>query len=178
MSVLTLVPMGLRPWSGFARPQFPVAVWNAEASILGDASGGSRTVAVEFKAANAPGVPRLFNLEQIDAFDNLTATSTVDVLYAGWDHATGDFDLGLGAFGRGAAMQVSPIAGASLVLSDIHLPILLGIPTAAANQVNLQFRMANSDGDTLRVRFQGYVWDARSFQVEGGPQRPATGLWG
>jgi len=174
----------LRGWSGFAEPSLPIGIWTAAATVLGDASGGSRTGTVVFKTDNTPPVARLWNLEQFDAFDEDATPLAGDLIWNGWDLLPGATSEGSGVHGGvgiGVAFQASPIAGA--VVSSLSLalygalPILLGVPAATVSSTTLQFRVANSDGLNLRMRFQGYVWSNRAFQVPGGPQRPATSLW-
>jgi len=179
MSVIESRPFSLRPWSGHSEPGLPVAIWTQSFSLTGDASGGSRTMITEFKAASSPAHPRLYNLEQMDIFDNKSIGAIVDILWNGFDRPPGTTSegSGLGAFGYTIAMQASAIAGSLASGFDTPpFPILLGIPAAVVSQCVVQIRAENSDGDLIRAKLHGYVWDARSFQTDGGPQRP-KGLW-
>lgn len=181
MSVTITQGIFLRPWSGFSEPQFPVGIWWVFVTLLGDASGGSRSLVVEFKPANAQGVPRLYNLEQIQVSDTDRVTKDGDLIFNGWDILPGEDSAGGAPQSPGMSLRLvaSPIAGANLDGRFLApLPLLLGLPTAFLANTAVQIRFANVDADSIRTKLHGYYWDARSFQVTGGPQRPPGGLWG
>lgn len=181
MTVTTVIPPSLRPWSGYAEPGFPVAVWWAFAEVIGDASGGRRELQVVFKSANQPGQPRLYNLEQFDYFDNDNIARLVDLIWQGFDLPPGTDSGGVATGGGGLAFVSVPsvVAGALLGTVDmLKLPFLLGLPAAFLSQSTFFLRTPNVDLASVRMKVSGYVWDARSFQVPGGPRRPPGALWG
>jgi len=178
MSVDNTEQVSYKPWSGFAEDGLPAGVWYGYAEILGDASGGSRTCQIQFKAAAANLVNVLYSLEQVQVFDTDQAGKFVDLLLNGWDIHFGRADVVLGNTAYTFALAASPIAGAGFNTRDnLPLPIILGIPGRVIASTVLGLRAVNVDADTLRFYVQGYFWTPRSFQSPGGPQRPQTSLY-
>ncbi|HIB68109.1 MAG TPA: hypothetical protein EYO33_24190 [Phycisphaerales bacterium] len=58
------------------------------------------------------------------------------------------------------------------------LPVFLGKKQALAANALLRIEAANTNGVTLGMRAEGYIWSARSVLADGGPSRPPGARYG
>lgn len=177
MTILLRVPPLLLAWRGFDDPRFPVAVWFASGSLVGDASGGTQRISVLFADEGDPVSGDYYNLEQFSvlvseptprdcfiATVNLTP-GPVSVFDRQWHFKTEELPA-LGNTGVGAVRPQLPLfLGARL--RDAEAPGTLDIGTS-----NL------TASTSLSVSVMGYKWTSRSIMVPGGLLRPATAPWG
>lgn len=179
MSINIINPPTVRPFRGFADPALPDGYWIHHGSVLGDSSGGLRQVIIRFSTATDPNVSTLWNLEQltISSGENGAATASLDY---------GNMDVQPPGNSTGGLFKVYLIAlpdfGAVSVLRSMDiarpaLPLFLG---AAGKEVNgqLLFSTDNVLNASFTVAAQGYFWGPAALNAPGGPQRPATGLFG
>jgi len=169
----------VRPYSGYSDPGLPVAAYVAQAGLAGDASGGTAVLNFIFMGEQEEQITELFNLEQISidtdsaTVENiLMETVNMDTLARNraaspqkWHLST----VALPATGD-SALPVEQMAG---------FPLWLGAPNllAVSGTAQLRFRFNNADLRLYAITIQGYIWSARSILAEGGPRRPAEGLF-
>lgn len=168
--------VAFRRFSGFLDPRFPEGYWLGSVTLSGDASGGQATANLIFSEATQPALDsRMYSLEQLSFFrDN---NSDIDA---------GIFTDNLGLDGPAALTNNYHIEGATagtLARSPVRtatlppFPIWLGSMRVTGVQTRLALAMLNVNGTDLRFEAQGYWWGPRSILVDGGPQRPPTGLY-
>jgi len=174
VSVLSADLIRARPYAGFSDPGLPIGYWRANHFVLGDASGGQRTIQLNFSLQGQGGPALFFSLEQLFVADADNNAKTGSLVTANMD-----------PFNEGNPMTqpqtltlaVGQSGGASLTQSQaLHLPRYLGNAVQGATGALLVV-FGNSDGDIIRVFAQGYYWSARSLNVDGGLRRPLSGLY-
>jgi len=150
----------------------------AQNAVTGDGSGGNMTVIFEFKGEGEPVSGRFFNLEQWSAHRSGVVTS------GGSMQATNFETLGpVGLVNRNWRFEIeSNGAGVSPPRqqdSRIPIPLFLGsVAPIASLAASLDFAIPNTTATSWVVTIQGYIWEPRSVQAEGGLRRPVDSLYG
>lgn len=182
MTIAVLTPVEFRGWGGVpGQPAMPIGQWFKRVSLVGDASGGSKTLELAF-SVSAPGSPLTadsFSLEQLSIHSTSNADATALVL-----------TIALGRVNRGSlvpsgfdyAVELISIGGSSesAAQADMMAPLrglFLGQPETSDSSATLGVRVTNVDLEVLTVEAQGYVWGPRSLSTPGGPLRPAGALF-
>lgn len=174
MAIIAVGDIFSRIFSGYEDPRYPSGYWLGEAAVVGDGSGGDMTNQIDFAKSTGQTNSQFYSLEELAVFQS---TATVDVI----DMLIANFDLGptLTGFRYTLPLVVNQGTGAGLVPSEANglLGKFLGRQSNPNTALSLSFILDNVSGTTFSVRVGGYIWDARSTAVPGGPQKPPTGLY-
>ena len=175
MSVALTDIIRLRPYAGYVDPGLPMGIWAGFIALTGNGTGGTRLMQILFSVGGGrSGGGNLFSLEQIFINDTDNNAKTVDIDCINMDRVANTepfrnswvYALGAGVGSRAIRRLESTIA----------TPYFMGIPNPGT-QGSLDVKMANVDLAVARVEAQGYWWSPRSLNVDGGPRRPAMGLY-
>ena len=177
MSVAVSDAISIRPWRGYDDPGLPVGMYFAQNAVTGDGTGGNMTVIFEFKGESEPVSGRFFNLEQMEAH------RSGGTAVAGGLQATNFETLGpVGLVNRNWLMRIEDNSNGVSPISEenyLHLPIFIGSAAPVASlAAQLEVSIANVDLTSFVVTIQGYIWEPRSIQAEGGLRRPVDSLYG
>jgi len=177
MSVGEIVPIVPRLWRGWDTPGYPVGAYIGHVVSVGDLSGGSNIIEFIFKNEQEAANGRFYNLEQVNLFQVtvLTAIGNMQVI---------NFES-LGAFAIGTRIWRYALESDGLIstavdnYNSLPLPLFLGqSSTVFANECEVSFTTPNLNLAVFSVTIQGYVWESRAIQAEGGLRRPADALYG
>lgn len=136
------------------------------------------SVNIRFSAATSPNVSTLWNLEQL-MLNTTNLSRTVRMDFGNMDRqpigeSTGAltklYQLQLEDFGTAAP-------GAGLDLDSQLLPLFLGTADKGLSG-DLAFDLDNVTATSFAVMAQGFFWGPGAVNAPGGPQRPATSLYG
>jgi len=164
-----------RPFTGYDDPRLPRAFWVGVGSVEGDASGGQRTVQLNFKEA-APGlVTEAYSLEQLTVVSLETTNRALEVQTGNMDFIPG---LPSDAIWLARLTLEAGETQSIMQQGDLKLPAFLGQPRLQTAAAFLLFNAPNVNLVTLIVHAQGYKWDGGALLHPGGPQRPPTGIYG
>jgi len=169
--------LSLRPWRGYDDPGLPVGMYFAQNAVTGDASGGDMIVFFDFKGEGEPISGRFFNLEQINVFHSQISTIPGHVVANNWE------TIGpVGLVNRQWRFRLQNNANGVATMDDtgyLPLPLFLGSAAPLADLAStLEVGVDNVDLTSLVVTIQGYIWEPRSIQAEGGLRRPVDSLYG
>jgi len=175
MAVATIVQVQRRRFQGYADPRLPTGVWAAQAALLGDATGGLATITLQFSPVDAARLAsEIWNVEQVHMVSTANTTRQ-------WRFRTVNMDTVLGApLANIHRLQMVSDGSAGSMDGEVPLPLPLFLGSVRAFNVTSGIDMStnNIDAVTNTVSAQGYIWGARSVLVDGGPARPASGLYG
>lgn len=177
MSVVVSNIVSIRPWRGYDDPGLPVGMYFAQNAVTGDASGGGQTIIFVFKGEAEPVSGRFFNIEQINAIHTDTTLTQCSLLANNWE------TIGpVGLVNRQWRFEVEGNNNGVAAMTDqVHLLLPLFLGSAAPLRdlsSQLEFRHTNIDLSSWIVTIQGYIWEPRSVQAEGGLRRPVDSLYG
>jgi len=169
--------ISIRPWRGYDDPGLPVGMWFAQNAVTGDGSGGSMAVLFEFKSEAEPVSGRFFNLEQ------LTAHSSNIINVACSLQLTNFETLGpVGLVNRNWRFEVQDNSNGVAAMNSftqVPLPLFMGsVAPVASLAAQLAVSKINVNITSFVVTVQGYIWEPRSIQAEGGLRRPVDSLYG
>jgi len=177
LSVATVTSVRYRFFPGFPDDSLPIGYWAVSGLTLGDASGGTREVQLEFNPATAPRGAVFFSLEQVTVHDGNNAAKQGEFRTVNMDPIPG---LSAVAITNRWAGDLEAGA-ASAMLNPATQTVLrgwwLGRQAVAAVATQFRFLTTNSDLNILTVTAQGYLWGPRSQNAPGGPSRPLQGLY-
>lgn len=152
----------------------------AQASAVGDGTGGDLRIIFRFKTEGGPVSARFFNIEQISLFLDLSAETTKNCALncAGFDRVGNEVMQDREWSGQ---LTNNTRSGITALIYDRlpPFPIFLGqsdISPGGSSSVGMG--TDNVDTEVLRGTIQGYIWDPRSVSAEGGLQRPVQSLYG
>jgi len=166
-----------RIWRGWDDPGLPVGAYLASQFVVGDASGGAEIVFFDFAGEGEPVSGRFYNIEQITAHHNGAATVGASLQSSNWESIGPTF---LSDRIWSAALTTDGITDSGLSYANLPpMPIFLGQPQPDPDlPSSVSFRIANVLNRTLTAQIQGYIWEPRSVNVEGGLRRPREALYG
>ena len=136
------------------------------------------SVDIRFSATQLPNVSTLWNIEQ------LMMTHTGSSLRVRMDF--GNMDLQPTGDSNGALLKLMEIdlddmgtaaVGRSMNARSRMFPLFLGSASKGVNG-DVSFDLDNEDGTSFSVMAQGFFWGPGAINAPGGPQRPATSLYG
>lgn len=163
------------PFPGYRAPNLPAGMWAGVDAVTGNVSGGTMSVDLIFQPTSQPITGRMFSLEQIAVSSELNSAAAADLSSIALGRASNiTFDSLHANMPLVAGSALARIAARDLVAIKGWF---LGQQNRNSTEARLRFSTANSDGDTMTFQAEGYWWDVRSLNVEGGPQRPATGMY-
>ena len=144
--------------------------------VTGDGSGGNMTNIFTFKGEAEPLSGRFFNLEQFSAHSSSQTAVSGRVLANNWERLSG-----IGLINREWRFEIenNGVDGSVNEQFYIPFPLFLGSAAPVADlSAQLEVAIANVDLTTFVTTIQGYIWEARSVQAEGGLRRPVDSLYG
>lgn len=178
MSVVITIPPTIRPFRGYEEAALPDGYWAAHASVLGDGSAGLASINVRFSTVTEPNASTLWNLEQ------LLVSVTSSVVSFRLDYGLMDqFPVGISTgvltkLIQGELEDFGTVAGGrALNFKSLALPLFLGAGRKDTNS-DLSIDVDNVNATSLTVFAQGFFWGPGAINAPGGPQRPATSLYG
>lgn len=175
MSIVGQIAVESRRYSGWIDPRYPIGYWHGALAVTGNASGGVLGIDLLFQQAN--GASRLNSqlysverfgvsgAEQADRRAAVTATNMGGPSNRGFEQK---YTIQL--FSDGAKTNVE---GNQLTM----LPWFLGSQRTPGVTAAFSLIVANTDTIEYVFEAEGYRWSPRSVLVDGGPQRPPTGLY-
>jgi len=177
VSVAVSDAISIRPWRGYDDPGLPVGMWYAQNAVTGDGSGGDMTVIFEFKGEAEPVSGRFFNIEQMEAHHSGLVTKVCAVQATNWE------TIGpVGLVNRQWRFEVENNSNnVSAINNQIYfpLPLFLGsVAPIASLAAQIEVSTDNVTVTSFVVTIQGYIWEPRSVQAEGGLRRPIDSLYG
>lgn len=177
MSVVDQEPVRIRRYNGYLDPRYPLGTWFARGDVTGDATAGSAVVDLVFTNALAPILnSNMYSVEQLSLFDTENVATTYRMDAINFEGPTAGFPL----IHRYALRLVGEDVGTGGVLlgeSLAMLPMFLGAQSQQGTTSALSVRRLNTDTIVTTFEAEGYYWSPRSVLVDGGPQRPPTGLY-
>lgn len=149
----------------------------AQNAVTGDASGGDMIVFFIFKGEGEPVSGRFFNIEQFNAFHSTTGLKAIHMQANNWESVSP-----AGLVNRQWRGELEDNANGVSCLNqalEFPLPLFLG-QAAPLVDLEAQFEVGidNIDLSSLVISIQGYIWEPRSVQAEGGLRRPTDSLYG
>lgn len=176
MTVTAINSISPRPWRGYDDPGLPVGMYFAQNAVTGDASGGLMNVFFTFKGEGEPVSGRFYNLEQINIFHSDPAAKVGRVVVSNFE------TLGpVGLVNRQRKFNLTSNASVSAMGDLLYFPLpwfLGSVAPVVSLAADLQVGILNVDLTSLVVSIQGYIWEPRSVQAEGGLRRPVDSLYG
>jgi len=165
-----------RRYSGWTDPRYPIGYWQAALTVAGDASGGSLAIDLVFQTA-APSLlnSQMYSVERIGISTNDAVNRNMQVAPV---NMGGPLNQG---FSAGYTFLMDAITGvvrsSSRASMFTMLPWFLGQQRQAGTTASLSLIADNLDTILFTFEAEGYRWAPRSVLVDGGPQRPPTGLY-
>ena len=177
MTVSVSNGISIRPWRGYDDPGLPVGMYIGQNAVTGDASGGDMIVFFDFKGEGSPVSGRFFNIEQMNVFHSDTGAKAGHVVANNFE------TLGpVGLVNRQWKFQLVTNLNGVSAMSDLlyfPLPLFLGsVAPVASLAATLEVGTDNIDLTSFVATIQGYIWEPRSIQAEGGLRRPTDSLYG
>ena len=177
MAIVLQINVESRRYSGYVDPRYPIGYWQGALSLVGNATGGLIGLDLVFQQANGGQLlnSQMYSVERVSAThsDGTNRAYTLSALNMG-----GPANLG---FQHSYVVEVRSRSGGVLCSLDgrflTMIPIFLGSQRSAGTTASLSLVGANVDLLTVRFEAEGYRWSPRSVLVDGGPQRPPTGLY-
>jgi len=178
MSVNVNTSLQARMWRGYDDPGLPAAAYIAHNVNVGDATGGNNAITFIFKLGGEPSSGRFYNIEQMSAFLTTSGTFSVSIQVDRFDR--------LGPFliqQRRWRSEIQPDGDGHAAMhyqqGNPPMPLFLGqVSRLAADLTRVTVETDNIDLSVWSVTLQGYIWEPRSIQSEGGLRRPVDSLYG
>lgn len=176
MSVLESIVVESRRYSGWTDPRYPIGFWQAAITVTGDATGGLVGLDLVFQGGLEPRLnSQMYSVERFAGSQSIGTNEeySVEAVNMGGPANTGFVHRYLvRMIGRGGGGSGS-IAGNDFTF----LPWFLGSQRTPGITAALSLVGLNIDGVAFTFEAEGYRWSPRSVLVDGGPQRPPTGLY-
>lgn len=177
VSIVAQINVESRRYSGWIDPRYPIGYWQAALSLTGDATSGLLGIDLLFQQAN--GAPRLNS--QMYSVERFSITASDDVARFARIRAVNMGGPANEGFNHDYAVPLDIITGAGGVAVRTEaltfLPLFLGSQRTAAITAAFSLVTSNSNLIVFHFEAEGYRWSPRSVLVDGGPQRPPTGLY-
>lgn len=176
MSIAAGIAIESRRYSGWIDPRYPIGYWQGALSLVGNASGGIIGLDLVFQPATSPALNRqLYSVERFSATQNdgtdldysVAAINMGGPSNVGFLHQYAVRMIGRGGGGSGS------LAGNDFTF----LPLFLGSQRSPGTTASFTLVGLNILDVLVTFEAEGYRWDPRSILVDGGPQRPPTGLY-
>jgi len=178
VSVAGTIPIAYRRFSGYLDPRYPEGQWLGSVTVSGDASGGNLVASLIFAEGTDTFLnTRFFTLEELGL--SVSGTDTGAQAQVATDNLGRD---GPAAFQHRMIILLQSDSTAGVIQPfprDLfNFPIVLGAMRVPLVATRLLARLPNPGvGDDVRLEAAGYWWGSRAILVDGGPQRPPTGLY-
>jgi len=177
LAIVLQIQVEDRRFSGWLDPRYPIGFWQAALTLTGDVSGGALGIDLLFQTANGPARlnSQMYSVERLGIRSSSFANRDVRV---GALNMGGPRNEG---FNQEYAFRLEAIAGpddGALLGADLaFLPWFLGSQRTAGITAALSLSADNINGESYTFEAEGYRWSPRSVLVDGGPQRPPTGIY-
>jgi len=185
MSVLGSFNYVLRPFAAERLPGNPGGMWALGGQVIGDVSGGVRSITHLFQALPGISNSNLYSIEQIEISDTgvestqvILQVNSMDAIFPGLaSSATTQ------KFWRMTMVDVSAVGGPQVSCLEWErqrqTPWFLGQPSRNPSLASLLVCTAvNSDGSRMVINIQGYWWPPGAMNEIGGLKRPVGSLYG
>ena len=177
MTILVDVGINRLPWRGSPAEGLPVGVWQANGTVVGDASGGTQRVRFCFGTEGQPISGMLYNLEQLSCLISEGTERTGFLLFSNMTPGP------VGLFDRIWPLLFENMSGlVNTGLRDMQqqLPLFIGARLRDADSPGeVQIGMDNLGVTvSLSASGMGYIWEPRSLLIPGGLRRPADSIFG
>jgi len=176
MAVIAQIVVESRRYSGWIDPRYPIGFWQASLSVTGDASGGLLAIDLVFQGAVPAALnSQMYSVERIGATQD---TSTGRIYRVGAVNMGGPANTGFRH--EYTVPMVGHSGGGAAALSGdtfTFIPWFLGSQRTPGITASLSLVGLNSNNVTVTFEAEGYRWSPRSVLIDGGPQRPPTGLY-
>lgn len=175
MAVVFSETVAYRRFNGYSDPRMPEGMWFAVGGGAGDATGGLFSIQLIFSLTTQPQLSsRLFSLEQF--YIDKTDATIVD-----WRLRTENMD-GPPNFAMRNTFRIRTTNAGTISsnldpVSTTMLPLFLGSQRIAGILAHLAISGTNVNLAVREFGAQGYWWGPRSVLADGGPSRPASGLY-
>jgi len=176
MALAAQIVVESRRYSGWLDPRYPIGFWQAALAVTGDASGGRIAIDLVFQDALTSRLnSQMYSVErfgirtddEVNRDMQISAINMGGPTNRGFDHSYAVEVLAIGGTGR-AAVRAEMLGLTPWFLGSQRTPAITASLSLVADNV-----------DTIQYTFEaeGYRWSARSVVVDGGPQRPPTGIY-
>jgi len=177
MAIVAQVNIESRRYSGWNDPRYPIGYWQGALSLTGNASGGILGIDLLFQQANGAAFlnSQMFSVERfsIETDDEANRDMQVKAINMGGPANKG--------FVHAYTVLVDAVAGAgraSVRAESLALcPWFVGSQRTPGVSASISLLVDNANGILFEFEAEGYRWSPRSVLVDGGPQRPPTGLY-
>jgi len=176
MTISTLFTITQRVWRGWRDPGLPVGAYIAATTVQGDASGGRQLVIFQYALEGDPVSGRYYNIEQLTSHISTFTAINGGLTATNWESVG---PTGLADRVWALRYETDDVNLAALAERQPQVPVFLGTPQpvpALASQVSIG--IPNVLNRVLFAQIQGYIWEARSVNVDGGLRRPVESLYG
>lgn len=176
MAIVAQIQVEGRRYSGWVDPRYPIGYWQAALTVTGDATGGGLGIDLIFQT----GGPAVLNSQMysVERFSIASGNATVLPVRLSAVNMGGPANEG---FLHRYIVSLDPATGVSgLAVSTrdlAFLPWFLGSQRTAGIAASLSLTTDNINGIFFEFEAEGYRWSPRSVLIDGGPQRPPTGLY-
>lgn len=171
MAIVGITDVRARKFSGYEDPRYPTGYHRTDFSVIGDATGGLAIAQLDFAKVSELRNSQYYSLDELRIVMFVGAIHIAEMEIFNFDSlVTTRWSL---------ALAVSDTGFASMSLQELGQAtgIFLGQQEGPLAATAIQISVTNINGVLLRAMAGGYIWSARSTSVEGGPQRPPTGLY-
>jgi len=176
MAVVAEIVVESRRYSGWIDPRYPIGYWQAALTVVGDATGGNLGISLVFQSALAVSLnSQLYSVERLsivaeDSINRIVKLSGVNM--------GGPANLGF-THEYAVSLEVITGPGGTAVRGQdmAFLPLFLGSQRIPGITASLSLLTSNTNDTVFRLEAEGYRWSPRSVLIDGGPQRPPTGLY-
>jgi len=147
------------------------------ALVLGDGSGGNRSIILEFNPSSAPRSTLMYSLEMFTVTDDSNLAKAGNLRVINLDPIPG---LGAIALTHRWTADIAADQTAAHLASNAQNAlkrIFLGRQAVAAVAASLRYDTDNVDTAICTVTAEGYFWGPRSINALGGPSRPLQGIY-
>jgi len=185
MSVASTMEYQLRPFAAERIPGNPGGLWAVHGVVVGDASGGVRSMTHLFQALPTISNSNFYSIEQIQINDTNVETTAVILQINSMDAIFPRFELAANTqrFWDIPMVNIAIPGGPQVSAMEWdrqrQTPWFVGQasrnPSLAALMV---LTTANNDGARINATVQGYWWPPGAMNEEGGLKRPVGSIYG
>lgn len=176
MAIAAQIVVESRRYSGWADPRYPIGHWQAALAATGDLSGGELAIDLVFQGALTAALnSQMYSVERfaIRIGDETDRTVRIAGINMGGPTNRAFFQsYSILLVGETGSTR-SQIRGDQFSM----LPWFLGAQRQAGTTASLSCVVPNVNTVVVTFEAEGYRWNPRSVLIDGGPQRPPTGLY-
>lgn len=179
MSTLNTANIRQRLWRGYDDPGLPVGTWVGWVNVQHDASGGDASAILNLEPSSEPDLRltgRFYNVEALEIFGTQGTNDTGELLIVNFsvliDNAATNRAWTFNVFGNQGGNQALEL------LQQLSRPLFLGQARTPGIDASIRATIDNVDTEDHTLWAEGYIWEGRSTQSEGGLRRPVDSLYG